>query len=281
MKAGIRIFFVLLGGILWSACGQSGGNAEAYERVALSEEMATDEVSSTVTNKTADFVAPVSYERKLTKTGVLRFETSDAKKTHAAIQHAVTETKGYVSNDNRNEYHDRVSYTVIVRVPAENFDTLLGKISSGADKIVYKHIEVLDVTQEYIDLDTRIKTKKELENRYQELLKRAHTIDEILKIEEQIGILRADIESAEGRLRYLTNQLTFSTLTVEFYEMSSVIATGFGYELKEAFRNGWDCLLQGILVVVNLWAIFLCVFVGWVIVLQLRKRRKRTSKNNV
>ena len=58
MKAGIRIFFVLLGGILWSACGQSGGNAEAYERVALSEEMATDEVSSTVMNKTADFVAP-------------------------------------------------------------------------------------------------------------------------------------------------------------------------------------------------------------------------------
>lgn len=281
MKAGIRIFFVLLGGILLCACGQSGGNAEAYERVALSEKMATDEVSSTVTNKTVDFVAPVSYERKLTKTGMLRFETSDAKKTHAAIQQAVTETKGYVSNDNRNEYHDRVSYTVIVRVPAENFDTLLGKISSGADKIVYKHIEVLDVTQEYIDLDTRIKTKKELENRYQELLKRAHTVEEILKIEKQIGVLRSDIESAEGRLRYLTHQIALSTLTVEFYEMSSVTATGFGYELKEAFRNGWDCLLQGILVVVNLWAIFLCVFVGWVIVLQLRKRRKRTSKNNV
>lgn len=281
MKTGIRIFLALLGGILWSACSQSGGNAEAYEKVALSEEMATDQVASSATDKAADFVAPVSYERKLTKTGMLRFETSDAKKTHATIQQVVAETKGYVSNDNRNEYHDRVNHTVTIRVPADNFDALLDKISSGADKIVYKNIEVLDVTQEYIDLDTRIKTKKELENRYQELLKRAHTIDEILKIEEQIGILRADIESAEGRLRYLTNQVTFSTLTVEFYERSSVIATGFGYELKEAFRNGWNYLSRLILVVVNLWAILLFIIVVWFFVAQLRKRRKRASPKNV
>ncbi|MDO4704397.1 DUF4349 domain-containing protein [Tannerella sp.] len=280
MKTGIRIFFVLLGGILWSACGQSGGNTEAYERVAFSEEMATGEVASSVTDKAADFVAPVSYERKLTKKGMLRFETSDAKKTHATIQRVVTETKGYVSNDNRNEYHDRVNHTVTIRIPAENFDALLDKISSGADKIVYKNIEVLDVTQEYIDLDTRIKTKKELEIRYQELLKRAHTVDEILKIEEQIGVLRADIESAEGCLRYLTHQVAFSTLTVEFYEMSSVTATGFGYELKEAFRNGWDYLLQVFLFVVNLWAIFFFIIVVWVFVAQLRKRRKRASSKN-
>lgn len=279
MKTGSRIFFALLGGILLSACGQSGGNTASYDRVASSEEMVSDVASSFVTDKAADLGTPASYERKLTKTGILRFETSDAKKTRAAIQQAVAETKGYVSNDSRNEYSDRISYVVTIRVPADGFDTLLDKISSGADKIVYKNIEVLDITQEYIDLDTRIKTKKELENRYQELLKRAHTIEDILKIEEQISILRGDIESAEGRFRYLKDQVVFSTLTVQFDERSTVVATGFGYELKEAFRNGWGYLLQVILVITNLWAVLLFILVVWLLVVQVRKRRKRASEN--
>ncbi len=281
MKTGIRIFFVLLGGILLFACGQLGGEAKSYERDVVSEELASNDVSTSTTDRTADLETPDSYERKLTKKGTLRFETSDAKKTHAAIRHAVAETKGYISSDNLNQYGNRIVHSVTIRVPANQFDALLNRISSNTEKIEDKHIEVLDVTQEYIDLDTRIKTKKELENRYQELLKRAHTIDEILKIEEQIGVLRADIESAEGRLRYLTRQVAFSTLIVEFYEMSSVIATGFGYELKEAFRNGWNYLSQLILIVVNLWAILLFIIVVWVLVVKLRKRRKKASENNV
>ena len=66
---------------------------------------------------------------------------------------------------------DRIIHAVTIRVPASQFDALLDRISLNTDKIEDKHIEVLDITQEYIDLDTRIKTKKELENRYQELLK--------------------------------------------------------------------------------------------------------------
>ena len=281
MKTDIRIVFALLGGILLCACGQSRESAEAYGREALSEEVTSGNASTSTADETSDLTVSASYERKLTKKGTIRFETSDAKKTHAAIQQAVVETKGYISSDNLNQYGNRIIHAVTIRVPASQFDALLDRISLNTDKIEDKHIEVLDVTQEYINLDTRIKTKKELENRYQELLKRAHTIDEILKIEEQIGILRADIESAEGRLRYLANEVTFSTLTVEFYEMSSVIATGFGYELKEAFRNGWNYLSRLILVVVNLWAILLFIIVIWVLVVKLRKWRKRTSKNNV
>ena len=195
MRTNIYIFFALLGGVLWSACGQSRGDAEAYGRDVVSEEVTAKSVSTSTADETTDLTASASYERKLTKRGTIRFETSDAKKTHAAIQQAVVETKGYISSDNLNQYGNRIIHAVTIRVPASQFDALLDRISLNTDKIEDKHIEVLDVSQEYIDLDTRIKTKKELENRYQELLKRAHTIDEILKIEEQIGILRADIES--------------------------------------------------------------------------------------
>ena len=65
------------------------------------------------------------------------------------------------------------------------------------------------------------KTKKEVEARYRELLTRATSVEEILKIEEQIGNIRTEIESAEGRLRYLSNQVQYSTLHVTFYEKYS------------------------------------------------------------
>ena len=99
MRTNIYIFFALLGGVLWSACGQSRGDAEAYGRDVVSEEVTAKSVSTSTADETTDLTASASYERKLTKRGTIRFETSDAKKTHAAIQQAVVETKGYISSE--------------------------------------------------------------------------------------------------------------------------------------------------------------------------------------
>ena len=73
-------------------------------------------------------------------------------------------------------------------------------------------IDSQDVTEEYIDITARLKTKKELEARYLELLKKANKVEEIVSIEKEIGNLRSDIESIEGRLRYINNAVAYSTL---------------------------------------------------------------------
>ena len=212
-------------------------------------------------------------ERKLTKDGMLRFETPDAQKTRAAILKVITEAKGYVASDSKDEEEGRQTSTITLRVPADQFDALVDRITAEAGKIDYKNIEVNDVTQEYIDLDARLKTKKDLEARYQELLKRANSVDEVLKVEAQIGSLRAEIESAEGQMRYLKNQVALSTLTVTFYEKT--VAAGFGYKFQRALRQGWDNLLWVLIGLTNLWAILLFVAIVWIVIVRMRRKRKR------
>ena len=96
----------------------------------------------------------------------------------------------------------------MIRVPADRFDELLLIIEPLASKIESKNINTQDVTEEFIDVETRLKTKKELETRYLEILKQAKTVTDIISIESQIATVRSEIESMEGRINYLKNQVS-------------------------------------------------------------------------
>jgi len=211
------------------------------------------------------------YERKLTKNGSIRFETSNLDKTKQLITNAVASLNGYISNDNTSESDNRTENSLIVRIPADKADSLITVIESNASKIDYKSIDVQDVTEQFIDLDTRVRTKKEVETRYRELLARATSVEEMLKIEEQIGNIRTEIESAEGRLRYLSNQVQYSTLNVTFYEKNSDF--GFWKKMGNAFSNGWNSLLWLFVGIANLWAIILLIATVVVAIAHLTKRK--------
>lgn len=269
MKTLSKVFF-LLSTLLLICCSHNSGET-AYSDIASAEAeiSAPNQLPSDI--ETQD-TARIS-ERKLTKTGIIRFRTSDMVKTKTAITQTVFELKGYISNENTSQYDRRIENTLTIRIPAESFDALLQKIESGAEKVDAKNIEVQDVTQEYIDLDARVRTKKELEARYQELLRRANTVEEILKIEEQIGNIRTEIESAEGRLRYLSKQVTYSTLTVTYYEQNTQF--GFFNKMGNALKNGWNNLLWVVVGLTNLWAIILFGVLIILAVTYIAKRRKR------
>lgn len=229
-------------------------------------------VESAVDDNTVDVI-----ERKLTKIGEIRFETSDVRKTKQLLADAVSKQKGYISSENTSEISGQPENTITIRVPAENFDALIKEIESSASRVNYKNIDVKDVTEEYIDLTARIRTKKEVEERYRQLLNKASKVEEILKIEEQIGNIRTEIESAEGRLRYLSKQVSYSTLTVTYYQKASS-QTGFFYKLGESFQSGWNILLKVILIIVNLWAIILFFGIVWMLIYWFAKRNKQKKQ---
>lgn len=258
-----------------SVCSNQSGGGSSRDMVLAekSAPMTTEpmDYDKTDVNEADDAVV---YERKLTKNGTIRFETSDLNKTKQLIIGTVSSLKGYVSNDNISESNNRTENTLTIRVPADRTDSLIAVVESNASKIDYKSIDVQDVTEQYIDLDTRVKTKKEVETRYRELLTKANTVEEILRIEEQIGNIRAEIESAEGRLRYLSNQVQFSTLNVTFYEKYSNF--GFWGKMGKAFKNGWNSLLWLLVGIANLWAIILFIaLVAWLIVYVTKKYKTR------
>ncbi len=212
-------------------------------------------------------------DRKLIKEGEIHFETSDLVKTRKLIDKAIKELEGYISKEDEYTYSDRIAQSLIIRVPAESFDKLVAEISKGAKRFDSKRIQARDVTEEYLDIELRLKIKKETENRYRELLTKAKTVEEMLSIEKQIGELRAEIESIEGRLKYLQNRISYSTLTVAFYERVST-PVGFSSKLGMGLKNGWNNFVWFLIGLVNIWPFILLGLFGIVGIIAFRRNRK-------
>jgi hypothetical protein len=215
-------------------------------------------------------------DRKIIKQGEIRFLSADVNKTKSLIFQTVQELNGYISKDNAYDYSDRLEHRLIIRIPADKFDILLKTISESVDKLDSKNIDVLDVTEEYIDIEARIKTKKELQTKYIELLKQATKVDEILNIEKEIGNLQTEIESVEGRMKYLKDKISFSTLTVTYYQKTTS-KFGFSSKFIDGLKNGWDVFLWFIIGLSHLWVFIFATIVTIYLIRLWRKKKKNGS----
>jgi hypothetical protein len=145
----------------------------------------------------------------------------------------------------------------------------------GAGNNLQISIDAKDVTEEYIDVEARLKTKKELEQKYLALLKQAKSVSDILSIEHQAGIIRAEIESMQGRINYLRDQVAFSTIRINYYQ---TIGTDFGFTSKfvASMKKGWDNLLLFLIGLTTIWPFLL--FIGASTWFYLRRRKNRRLK---
>lgn len=213
-------------------------------------------------------------ERKLIKNGRVAFEVNDLEKTKKQIVATVSYYKGYISSDSQNELSGRINNHLTIRIPFQNFDSLLIGISKEIEKFDTKEIRISDVTEEFLDIQTRLKNKKALEKRYLEILKKAKTVNEILNVEKEIGKLREDIESAEGKLKYLSDQVSFSTLNVLVYKKISN-ESSFGKKLKNGLGDGYEGIKSFILFLISNWPL---VILAILILSWLRRRRRKRKK---
>lgn len=213
-------------------------------------------------------------EPKLIKTGTLEFETSNLETTYQLVRQAAQSNEAFLSNESTSNQYDRIVQHLTIRVPSRNFDKLIKAVSEGVKRFDTKTIEATDVTEEFVDAEARLKTKKQLEQRYQELLKRANKVSEILEIEEQIGELRAEIEAVEGRLRYLNNRVDYSTLDVQFYQKMPSLARNDRH-FGRAFLQGWDNFVSLLFGLVANWSTILILLVtGYFLQRYIRRKLK-------
>lgn len=266
MKSKLFVLLALIA--LIYSCGTGTSNKE----VMLMEQSSYDAATPPPPAEKRELATEQATDRKIIKTGDIRFQSRNLQETENLIISTVNELEGYIANNNTYNSEDRISQNITVRVPAHRFDALLEKISSNARKIDYKNIHTQDVTEEFIDIEARLRTKKELEARYLELLKKAVKVEEIVAIEKELGALRADIESIEGRLKYLSNQVNMSTLTIEFYQLTGT-TLNFSSKIGNALVAGWRLLLAFLVGLVNLWPFILIMLV--VLFWFFRVRRKR------
>jgi hypothetical protein len=176
--------------------------------------------------------------------------------------------------------------TVIVRVPAQNFFAVVEDIRKVGKKLRREKISGQDVTEEYVDLEARLKAKKALEAQYLEILKRAKGVTDALEVQKAMAEVRGEIEQMEGRRRFLENQVDLSSVTVTLQTPAPLVATsasGFLQGVKRAFGDGFDAALEIVLWLIRLMLALIPIILFLVLPTvyfwrRFRRRRASTPK---
>lgn len=216
-------------------------------------------------------------EVKVIREGNLRFETADLDDTYKNILSAVRKYKGNIENDNTGKDGASLFRTVTVRIPSTSFEPFITDVSKGVGFFDRKELSARDVTEEFIDMSARLKTKKQLEERYLELLKRANKVSEILEIQKELSAVREDIESQEGQLKYLESRVSMSTVSIEFYKVTAAEAgmtISYGSKMWNAIKSGFNAFSGFLIAVLYMWPFIVILVVLFFIFRRKLRNRK-------
>ncbi|KOP37157.1 DUF4349 domain-containing protein [Flavobacterium sp. WLB] len=268
------IFFLSVIFCVLSGCSKSEVANEEQVASISAIKLAPKKYESGGSDKNLDG-SSTQIEQKIIKQASLRFETNDLEETYKQIQTAVKQSQGKVQSDSEGKDYGTLYRNITIRVPSQNFDNFINTISKGVAYFERKEITAEDVTEQYIDLTTRLKNKRKLEERYLQILQKATKISEILEIEKQISIIREEIEAKEGQLKYLESRVSESTVTIEFFKNlpeQEAMQLSYGSKIWTAIKSGFFSLSSFFISIISIWPfiIIICVLAYFI-----RKRIKR------
>ena len=230
-----------------------------------------------------------AFDRKIIRNGELTIETDSPTDGLSRITAIAESLGGFVvtselkQNGGKNQSNPSQSVTIIARVPSAQFNAAIEQISSIGSRTLQKKISGQDVTEEYLDLEARLRAKKALEAQFLEIMKQAKKVSEALEVQNQLADVRTEIEQLEGRRRFLENQSAFSTITSTLQMPAPIVTattSGFGHSIKEAFGDGVDMAAAIILGLIKIFIVLIPVglFIGLPLWLIWRVVRRRLPK---
>lgn len=239
-------------------------NIFAKNAVVKSNQSTDTRQNSPVSMQTPDF------NRKMIKKADYKFEVEDVDETTLKVHELADRFSGFVANMNLSTSTTSMSNRMTVRVMNEQFEPLLNALSKEAVFVYHKRITSQDVTEQFVDLESRLKVKKEVKKRYTEMLRNnAKTLEQVLHAEEKIRVLQEEIESKEGLLRLLSDQVSLSeiqleiTQQVEYQAKLAVHNKTFTEKASDNFFNGWNSILNVALGALNYWHFGLLIGMFW------------------
>src|ERR1035437_5032462 len=233
-----------------------------------------------------DKVKPEVIKTKIIKDGRLGLQVTNLEAAKKQIDSLVKSAGGYYANENLKNSDNQSGYELVIRIPVLNFERFVGLAEKGSAKVLYKEIQARDVTEEFVDLNTRINSKRNSLARYNEIMKKANSVKDIIEIEESIRVLQEEIESSEGRLRYLNSCVDYSTLnmtisTEKDFTFRPAKRDSFWEKLKESVADGWYGLADFILEFFGMWPYLILIIPGGLLIWRWIKKWKlrRQEKN--
>ncbi len=226
------------------------------------------------------------YERKIIKNADLELHVDSYDQAVADIKKQVGSLGGYIANESlysRNA-QDSPRGSIVIRLPFQQFDSFLSGLE-GLGKVENRNIYTQDVTEEFVDIESRLKVLRNKEERLLTILQKSGQLADILAVENELANTRAELESLEGRLRYLSNRVDYSTITVYLVQVvvptQTISAGGLEGVLTQA-REAFILTINNLLYALGKLVVFLgaalpvLIIIG-VIIFVLRKRVGKKS----
>jgi hypothetical protein len=182
-------------------------------------------------------------ERMIIRTANLALKVEETEQAVAQIKSIATSLGGYVADSNIWRSDEKLRGTVTIRVPAESLDAAMEQIKGLAIEVERESVSGQDVTEEYTDLDARLRnleaTEKELLELLTEVREKTRKAEDVLAVHRELTSIRGEIEQAKGRMQYLERMTDLATVTVELIPKEAIVRAGWapGGTLQDALRG--------------------------------------------
>ncbi len=188
-----------------------------------------------------------SAQRKVVKNGSLSLLVKKAEETAGRIRNVALELDGFVSYSQVQEVTEGVKRgTVTIKIPADKFSEAMERIKELALDVENEEERTRDVTEEFTDLEARLKNLKAEEEQYLRLLEEAEDMEDILKVTSHLSNVRGRIERMEGRLKYLSNQVEMATIRVSLTSEAEVEVLGVRWRPLFMVKKSFKGMLSGL-----------------------------------
>jgi len=188
--------------------------------------------------------APSVSERKITLSATVRLRVDDIPAAVQQIEDIAAAGAGFVSSSDistaSGEDEREQTATMKIRVPAAAYTEVIRELRGIAAQVDSETSLATEVTDEYTDLQSRLRNLEASEARYLELLNRAQTVDEILAVQDRVNSTRLEIEQVQGRLNVLNDLTALATISIEMRLPPVVASSQNDGWAEEAVQTSWE-----------------------------------------
>lgn len=293
-----------------TGCGGDGGGAtrsasldsfagvtnsyQSYDDYDMAEE-AYSPAPSAPKSESGSMIEESRKDVKRIYSASLSLETTQFATAVSAIENLANKAGGYLEYNNsytRTRYFsygesDYYVASISIRVPVENFNSLLTQISdTDVISVVGKNVSAQDVSESYYDIQMRLRLAREKVEKLEALLDQAETIDEILSVENSLDDALYQVEYLQGQINSYDSRIEYSRIDIDLTEVTALTMTartaGYGNKLTEGFKtgftNGVEFFADLLLAIVSSWLVLLVLVIVIIIIVRIGKRGHKKRK---
>lgn len=250
------------------------------------EDSATDDVlnSGEVRKPTADkIIYNVSFD----------LYVEDVKKAKDSLNKKTAEYGGYVSNSRYNEYDNgRIEVHMEVKIPSKDLEKYL-KYVDTVGNVKSKNKNSQNITEQYYDIQSRLKNARRQEAKLLEIMEKAETVEDILKVQQQIDVVQERIERLQGQINLYDKLVAYSTINFGIYPVEKMVNDSEDNTRVISLEEVWNGIKKattksakfvvnflGYLLIALFYALIPGVIIALIVIFIIRRRKKKRKKQS-